>query len=114
MLSSRGISWRQGPHQLAQKLIITTWPWYCARLTAWPLRAASVNCGAGPPPEPASAGRAVASTAVMTAIRFFILRPSEENGRANACLKVVGELGGAQQARLEHPVLHRDVQRQPV
>src|SRR6267378_383470 len=61
MLSSKGISWRQGP------------------------RYGSLSCG-----------------------------PREEDGRANTRFEVVGELGGAQQARLEHAVLHRDVQRQPV
>src|SRR5688572_3431975 len=42
-----GISWRQGPHQVAQKLIITTWPLYCASETGLPAREASVKSGAG-------------------------------------------------------------------
>src|SRR5579864_44083 len=114
MLSSNGISWRQGPHQLAQKLIITTWPLYCARLTWLPAREPRLKAGAGPPSEPASAGSDSASAAAMATIWFFMMRPLEKDGRTDARLKVVGELGGAQQARLEHAILDRDVHCQPV
>src|SRR5579862_597178 len=115
MLSSSGISWRQGPHQLAQKLIITTWPLYCARLTALPLLEPRVNAGAGEPPGIASAGSATASAAAIATIRFLMMHPSlEEYGRTDARLEVVGELGDADDVRLEDVVLHRDVHSQPV
>src|SRR5580658_784069 len=113
MLSSNGISSRHGPHQLAQKLIITTWPLYCARLISLPPFEPSVNDGAALP-VPANAGMAMATTATIAAIRFFMLVPLEEDGRTDARLEVVGELGGAQQARLEHVILHGNVQGQPV
>src|SRR5215471_2642598 len=108
MLSSRGISWRHGPHQLAQKLIMTTWPWYCVRLTSLPSREARLNCGAGAPVVPASAGTASASAAA-TATKWLLMcvSPSEEDGRSDARLDVVGELVGAEQVGLEGPVLHR-------
>src|SRR6187551_28002 len=54
--SSRGISVRQGPHQLAQKLIMTTWPLYWSRLTGLPAMLSSLKAGAGV--GPASAGTA--------------------------------------------------------
>src|SRR5262245_15593986 len=44
--SSRGISCRHGPHQLAQKLIITTWPRNCDSETDLPSRVDSVKSGA--------------------------------------------------------------------
>src|SRR5882762_9413086 len=79
MFSSSGISCRHGPHQLAQKLSITTWPLYCARLILGPPRDSRVNCGAGPLElEPAPEAGTVMSSAVATAplriaaIRCFI------------------------------------------
>src|ERR1700758_3455322 len=116
MLSSKGISWRQGPHQLAQKLIITTWPLYCARITSWPPREARVNAGAGPVGVPASAGSDRVSAATMTAIIFLMMHsiPLEEYGHTDARFEVVGELGGAEERRLEDAVLRRDVHGQPV
>src|SRR5271170_788435 len=116
MLSSSGISWRHGPHQLAQKLSITTWPLYCARLTSWPPREPRLNCGAGALGAPASAGTDRASAAAMAAIRLFMCVPLklEKHGRADPRLDVVGELGSAEQARLEHAILHLDVHCQPV
>src|ERR1700761_2056777 len=117
MLSSRGISWRHGPHQLAQKLIITTWPLYCARLIVPPPFAPSVNCGAGPLGSAATAGNAMTRAATSPAIRFFMAPPTnplKEHGRADAHLDVVGELRGAQEIGLKHAILHCDVAREPV
>src|SRR5471030_1808183 len=37
-----------GPHQVAQKFSITTWPLYWLRLALCPLSSLSVNGGAGP------------------------------------------------------------------
>src|SRR6188768_1936761 len=54
--SRMGISVRQGPHQLAQKLIMITWPLYWSRLTGLPAMLSSLNTGAGV--GPASAGTA--------------------------------------------------------
>src|SRR5579864_6087529 len=114
MLSSNGISWRHGPHQLAQKLIITTRPLNCDRLTSLPPLAARVNCGAGPIGS-ASAGKARVSATSAAANGFLMSVPLlEVDGRTDARLEVIGELGGAQQAGLEHVVLYRHVQRQPV
>src|ERR1700733_15094029 len=80
MFSSRGISCRQGPHQLAQKLSMTTWPLYCARLILGPPRDSRLNCGAGPLElEPAPEAGTVRSSAVamapvkIAAIRCFIV-----------------------------------------
>src|ERR1700736_6799732 len=132
MLSSSGISWRQGPHQLAQKLSITTWPLYCLRLIFEPPRASSANCGAGPLlPVPAPVAGTAPSSAVaravaikvtvapvrfFAAIRFFMSGSCpylslKENGRPERRFHVVGELGYTQQVRAEHPVLHLDVNR---
>src|SRR4051794_7786246 len=114
MFSSRGISCRQGPHQLAQKLSITTCPLYWARLILGPLRESRVNCGAGPLAlEPATAGT-LSSNARIVAIRFFMLPPLEKYGRSDRRFHVVGQLGHAQQVGAEHAVLHLDVDRQPI
>src|SRR5690349_16899287 len=65
--SSSGISVRHGPHHVAQKLIITTWPLYWARLTLEPAMAASSKFGAAVGVS-ASVGRAsnVAASAATT------------------------------------------------
>src|SRR3984885_16150063 len=69
--SSRGISCWQGPHQVAQKFTITTWPLYWLKPDCSPLSAVSVNAGAGPP---ASAAKAVdARTMAAIAQRLRIL-----------------------------------------
>src|SRR5882724_2819934 len=136
MFSSRGISWRHGPHQLAQKLSITTWPLYCARLILEPARESRVNCGAGPLPEAAFEAGTATSSAVATAVTiarvtlFAAIRPEirllivrlrathashlKEYGRAEGRFHVVGELGHAQQVSAEHAILHLDVDREPV
>src|SRR5438477_4479547 len=104
MFSSRGISCRHGPHQLAQKLSITTCPWYWARLILGPLRESRVNCGAGPV-EPAMAD-VLSSNARIVAIRLFMLPPLEKYGRSERRFHVVGQLGHAQQVGAEHAVLY--------
>src|ERR1700722_10445020 len=117
MSSSNGISWRQGPHQLAQKLIMTTWPLYLARSSWPPALAGSMNSGAGPVGSEATAGRAITRAATIPAIRFFMgppTNPLKEDGRTDAHLDVVGELRGAEQVGLEHAILHRDVDREPI
>src|SRR4051794_33320854 len=113
MSSSNGISWRQGPHQLAQKLIMTTCPLYCARLTSPPAFEGRVNCGAGPVGAAATAGNPTIKLATSPAIRFCIgpPQPSEEYGRADAHLDVVGELRDTQEVGLKHTILHCDVDR---
>src|SRR6516165_2881678 len=73
MLSRSGISWRHGPHQLAQKFSITTWPLYCARLTSPPVRAPSENGGAGAPGAAASSGSDRSTVAATAAIRILML-----------------------------------------
>src|ERR1700678_2930497 len=117
MSSSSGISWRQGPHQLAQKLIMTTWPLYLARSSWPPAFAGSTNSGAGPVGSAATAGRAMTRAATIPAIRFFMgppANPLKEDGRADTHLDVVGELRGAQEVGLKHAILHCDVDREPV
>src|SRR5882757_1475542 len=114
MFSSRGISCRHGPHQLAQKLSMTTWPLYCARLIFEPARESRVNCGAGPLPEAAFEAGTALSSAMATAVTraatvarvkpFAAIRPEirlfmsgscqlKEDGRAERRFHVVGELG---------------------
>src|ERR1700730_8576575 len=44
---SQGISTRQGPHQVAQKLMSTTLPLYWARERSLPSRSFNVTSGAG-------------------------------------------------------------------
>src|SRR3954466_12330342 len=66
-LSRMGISVRHGPHQLAQKLIITTWPLYWSRLTGLPAMLSNLNAGAGPAGATASAG--AASKAASSSVR---------------------------------------------
>src|ERR1700742_2698368 len=117
MSSSSGISWRQGPHQLAQKLIMTTWPLYLARSSWPPAFAGSTNSGAGPVGSEAAAGKAMTRAATIPAKRFFMgppTNPLKEDGRADTHLDVVGELRGAQEVGLEHAVLHCDVDREPI
>src|SRR6185436_20767949 len=63
MSSSSGISCRQGTHQLAQKLIITTWPLNCDRSMVLPPRPDSWKAGAG---EDEVANAAEANTAAST------------------------------------------------
>src|SRR6478735_10241620 len=109
MSSSSGISWRHGPHQVAQKLIITTWPLNWERSMALPLRPVSWNAGAGPDDEVANTGNAnTRASARPLAIRpiplvpiplaftmraDMMLTPSEKDGRAEQGLEVVGDLG---------------------
>src|SRR4249920_1294590 len=104
MSSSSGISSRHGLHQVAQKLIMTTWPLNWERSMALPLRPVSWNAGAGPEEEVANTGNAnTMASARPLAIRpiplAFIVRadmlltPSEKDGRAEQGLDVVGDLG---------------------
>src|ERR1700761_1436160 len=112
MFSNSGISWRHGPHQLAQKLSITTWPLYCARLNVLPPLAFSVNWGAGPVGSPAMAGRlAINAVAINAVIRCFMFRilALKEDGRPDRRFHVVGELGDSQQIRPEHAILNLDM-----
>src|SRR5690554_361993 len=48
MSFNKGISCRQGPHQEAQKLIITTWPFKSDSFTFSPSRVVRAKSGAGP------------------------------------------------------------------
>src|SRR5580700_6196593 len=59
--SSRGISCWQGPHQVAQKLTMTTWPLYWLSAPGCPARLVKVNAGAGPLASPAEANALVAA-----------------------------------------------------
>ena len=67
MSSSSGISCRHGPHQVAQKLIITTWPLNWERSMVLPPRPESWKAGAGPDEEVANAG----STNTAASARSF-------------------------------------------
>src|SRR6188472_24919 len=58
MLSSSGISFRHGPHHVAQKLTITTWPLRLESLMGLPVLESSVKSGAGAEAPAAPAGRA--------------------------------------------------------
>src|SRR6185369_5008996 len=104
MSSSSGNSWRHGPHQVAQKLIITTWPLNWERSMALPLRPVSWNAGAGPDDEVANTGNAntIASARPLATLPIplaftvradMMLTPSEKDGRAEQGLEVVGDLG---------------------
>src|ERR1700733_6639721 len=64
-----GISCRQGPHQLAQKLISTTWPLRSARLTGLPAAAGNLNAAAGEPVLAAGAGSAAAGARARPRVR---------------------------------------------
>src|SRR5512134_3046188 len=81
--SSAGNSWRQGPHQLAQKLIITTWPRRPDSDSCPPARLASVNSGAGGEPSVALAGHASATNAASRAatgnLRIGLKCPPQKN-----------------------------------
>src|SRR6201996_863159 len=117
MFSNSGISWRHGPHQLAQKLSITTWPLYCARLNVLPPLAPRVNWGAGPLGSPASAGRLASNAVAINAvIRFFMFRilSLKEDGRPDRRRHIVGELGDTQQIRPENTILDLYMDRDPV
>src|SRR5882672_1402659 len=98
MSSSSGNSWRHGPHQVAQKLIITTWPLNCDRSMALPLRPESWNAGAGPEEVAANAGNTNAAASAspfaipLTVRADMLLTPSEKDGRAQQGFEVVGDL----------------------
>src|SRR6185436_3348246 len=113
MLSSSGISCRHGPHHVAQKLIMTTWPLYWARLMVLPPRAFSWNCGAGPAclmpaDEIEATDRAAAAIrAARMATRVnpdFMCFPLKENGQSDVGFEVVGELALAEEVRIEHAI----------
>src|SRR5262249_53442796 len=121
MSSSSGISCRHGPHHVAQKLIMTTWPLNWDRLMVLPPREASWKAGAGPVEDAANAADAKTAAsakpfAIPLIVRADIMRatPSEKDGRAEQCLYVVGDLGLAEEVGVEHPVLHSQRDRQPV
>src|SRR5579871_6284749 len=117
MFSSNGISWRQGPHQLAQKFSMTTCPLYWARFRLPPPRAARLKGGAGPLGSALAAAMAPSSaTAISVAMRLFISRilSSKVYGRSERRFHVVGELRHSQQVGPEHAILHLDVDRDPV
>src|ERR1700733_8850013 len=80
--SSNGISCWQGPHQVAQKFTMTTWPLYWLRAACCPVTAVRVKAGAGPDASPLAANAADATTIAAMAQRFnpFIvaLRPDLE------------------------------------
>src|SRR5690242_2513597 len=98
MSSSSGISCLQGPHHVAQKLIMTTWPLYAERSMALPLRPVSWNAGAGPEEEVANAGNTNAAARAKPFANPFsvradmLLTPSEKDGRAEQGFDVVGDL----------------------
>src|SRR5678816_4832132 len=73
MSSSSGISLRHGPHQLAQKLIITTWPLNWERSMVLPPRPESWKPGAGPDEEEASAAEAKTAASAMPLTNPFKL-----------------------------------------
>src|ERR1700688_3195205 len=60
--SSRGISCWQGPHQVAQKFTMTTWPLYWLNAACCPVTAVSVKAGAGPDASPLAANAADATS----------------------------------------------------
>src|SRR5687768_14718009 len=73
--SSSGISWRQGPHQLAQKLSITTLPFSWPSDTLSPARDGSVKVGAIDALAPTSDVVArIARVPAMVAARSHVLR----------------------------------------
>src|SRR5262245_17568013 len=98
MSSSSGISCRHGPHQVAQKLIITTWPLYWARSMVLPPRPESAKPGAGAEEVVASAAEAnTAASAIPLKSPFTVradmmLTPSEKDGRTQYRFDVVGDL----------------------
>src|SRR5918995_961804 len=70
--SSSGISWRHGPHQLAQKLSMTTLPFSWPSDTLSPARDGSVKVGAIEALAPTS--DVVASIAATVTPRIHVLR----------------------------------------
>src|ERR1700692_1695914 len=60
--SSKGISCWQGPHQVAQKFTMTTWPLYWLSVACCPESAVSVKAGAVPDASPLAANAADAMT----------------------------------------------------
>src|SRR5262245_3590901 len=73
MSSSSGISCRHGPHQVAQKLIMTTWPLNWARSMLLPPRPESLKPGAGPDDDVANAADAnTAASAIPFKIPFTV------------------------------------------
>src|SRR5579872_5648973 len=73
--SSSGISCWQGPHHVAQKLTMTTWPLNWLRAACWPVRAVSVKVGAGPAssPEAAKAPEAITTAAIVQRLKMLRL-----------------------------------------
>src|SRR3984885_8376166 len=69
--SSKGISCWQGPHQVAQKFNITTWPLYWLKPDCSPLSAVSVNAGAGPPASEAKAVNARTMAAIAQRVKIL-------------------------------------------
>src|SRR3984885_4576116 len=71
--SSRGISCWHGPHQVAQKFTITTWPLYWLSAAWPPSRAVSVKAGAGGPASAAKAAEAMTMAAIAQRLNILVL-----------------------------------------
>src|SRR5688572_808652 len=108
-----GISCRQGPHQVAQKLIMTTWPLSSLRRTSPPSRAGSAKSGAGGAgPVAVALPASSASSRVgirVRASRMWCSGFSEECGQPEAELEVLRQLLRAKQIALEHLVTYAEV-----
>src|SRR5208282_779312 len=111
-------------HQLAQKLISTTWPLRSARLTGAPIAAGSWKAAAGDPAVTLASVRECAAEIASTASRADSLKlrvvmtasvrcerapaapsPLEEYGRTDRRLKIVLQLVHADVVGLEYQVL---------
>src|SRR6267142_5037520 len=68
--SSRGISCWQGPHQVAQKFTMTTWPLYWLKAACCPVSAVRVKAGTGPDASPPAAKAVDAMTRAAIAQRL--------------------------------------------
>src|SRR5271170_2724639 len=72
--SSNGISCWHGPHQVAQKLTMTTCPLYWLKAACPPDSAVSVNAGAGPPESAAKAAEAMTIVAIAQRLKNFAVK----------------------------------------
>src|SRR6185312_16015667 len=127
-----GISWRHGPHQLAQKLISTTWPFRSLSATGLPSEELSWKLGASAPGA-MSAASALAGSAAMPSptraapinvtsrdvdLMFASVRCQacalEKYAQADGRLQIVGEPVDAEDVGAKDDVLHVDMKGQPV
>src|SRR5664279_404921 len=124
---SCGISWRHGPHQVAQKLTITTRPRCSFRRRFGPPIACSVKSGAAlagaiaDEAVPATLANAAQATSLNASrrrrsgaeVRFMTSR-SEVEGQAAGELDVLRALALAEQVEREHVIAQVELQRGPV